>query len=148
MFISTAAPRMRARQFDTSSVEVHDAVADLLRPPLVPELRPDVAARPPRDVHRRLVDVPALGATPHELPVLVVHDLDLAVEAAPLAVVRLRVQLGIHNVVIDETHKREDGGDVVLEVRNLHVGDRPARREVLRVYSVRLHCHTKLPQSC
>ena len=69
---------MRARQFGTSSVEVHDAVADLLRPPLVPELRPDVAASPPRDVHRRLVDVPALGAPPHELPVLVVHDLDLA----------------------------------------------------------------------
>ena len=112
---------------------MHDAVADLLRPPLVPELRPDVAARPPRDVHRRLVDVPALGATPHELPVLVVHDLDLAVEAAPLAVVRLRVQLGVHDVVIDETHEREDGGDVVLEVRHLHVGDRPARREVLEL---------------
>ena len=40
---------------------MHDAVANLLRSPLVPELRPDVAARPPRDVHRRLVDVPALG---------------------------------------------------------------------------------------
>ena len=58
---------------------------------------------------------------------LILDDLDLAVVAAALTVVRLRVELGIHDVVVDELHDTEHRRDVVLHVRHLNIGDSAAR---------------------
>ena len=66
------------------------AVADLLGAALVPELRADVAAGAARHVQRLLIAVAAMRTLPHQLSV-VLHDLDLAVVAALLAVVALGV---------------------------------------------------------
>ena len=63
------------------------AVADFLRPALVPVLGANVAAGASGDVHLRLVGVAALRAVPDEFAVGVFLDLDLAVVAADLAVV-------------------------------------------------------------
>ena len=115
------------------SRNVQHALLDLLRAALVPVLGADVAAGAARDVHLVLVRVAAVRALPDELAVVVLHHLDLAVEAAHLAVVALRVQLGVHDVVVDELHDGDDGGDVVLHVRHLHVGDRASGRELLEL---------------
>ena len=50
-----------------------------------------------------------------------------------IRIVALGVQLGIHDVVVDELHDGDDGRDVVLHVRHLHVGDRAAGRELLEL---------------
>ena len=82
---------------------MQDPVTNLLGTALVPELGADVAAGPPGHIHLVLVGVAALGAAPDELAVLL-HDLDLTVPAADLAIVALGVQLGVDDVVVDELH--------------------------------------------
>ena len=79
------------------------SVLDLGGSALVPELGADVAAGAAGDVQLVLVAVVALGAFPDQLAVLG-HDLDLAVVAADLTVVGLRVELGIDDVIVDELH--------------------------------------------
>ena len=97
-------------------------VPDLLGPALVPELGPDVAAGPAGHIHLVLVRVAALGALPDQLAVFL-HDLDLAVPAAHLAVVGLGVQLRVDDVVVDELHHLQHRLQVVLHVRHLHIAD-------------------------
>ena len=108
------------------------AVLDLLGAALVPELGPDIAAGAAGHVHLILIGVAALGAFPDELAVLL-HDLNLAVPAADLAIVAFGVQLGVDDVVIDELHHLQHGGDVVLHVRNLHIADGAAGGQVLEL---------------
>ena len=108
------------------------SVLDLSGSALVPELGADVAAGAAGDVQLVLVAVVALGALPDQLAVLG-HDLDLAVVAADLAVVALGVQLGIHNVVVDELHDLDDRLEVVLHIGDLDIADGAARRELLEL---------------
>ena len=73
-----------------------------------------------------------MRALPDQLAV-VLHDLDLAVVATHLAVVRLGVELGVHDVVVDELHDADDGLEVVLHVGDLDVGDGAAGGETLEL---------------
>ena len=108
------------------------SVLDLGGSALVPELGADVAAGAAGDVQLVLVAVVALGAFPDQLAVLR-HDLDLTVVAADLAVVTLGVQLGVHDVLVDELHDLDNGLEVVLHVGHLHIADGTARGELLEV---------------
>ena len=108
------------------------SVLDLGGSALVPELGADVAAGAAGDVQLVLVAIVALGAFPDQLAVLG-HDLDLAVVAADLAVVTLGVQLGVHDVLVDELHDLDNGLEVVLHVGHLHIADGTARGELLEV---------------
>ena len=89
-------------------LQMQHAVLDFGGAALVPELGADVAAGAAGNVQLVLVAVAALGALPHQLAV-VLHDLDLAIIAAHLTVVGLGVQLGIHDVVVDELQHAHDG---------------------------------------
>ena len=109
------------------------ALFDLLGAALVPELRADVPAGTAGDIELRLVGVAALRALPDKLSARVLDDFDLAVEPALLAVVALRVELGVHDVVVDVAHDRENRRQVVLHVRNLDIRNRAARRELLEL---------------
>lgn len=105
---------------------------DFLRTALVPELGPNVAAGTSGHVELILVTVAAVRADPNELAVLF-DNLDFSVVAADLAVVTLGVELGIHDVVVDELHDLEDCVNVVLHVRNLHIGDGSAGAQLLEL---------------
>ena len=59
---------------------------DLFCPPLVEEIRPEVATDTPTDVHSPLIPVAAVGALPDMLTIII-HDSDLTVEATHLAMV-------------------------------------------------------------
>ena len=50
-----------------------------------------------------------------------------------LAVVALGVQLGVHDVVVDELHDLQHGVEVLLHVRDLDIADRAAGRERLEL---------------
>lgn len=102
--------------------QVQDAVSDLLRPALVPELSTDIPARAAGHVQLMLVPVAALGAFPDQFAT-VLDDLDLAVVAAHLAVITLGVQLCVHDVVVDEPDQGYDGGDVILHIRHFDITD-------------------------
>lgn len=67
---------------------------DFLSSALIPILRTDVATGTAGNIHLVLIPVAALRAFPDQLAVIVL-DLNLAVKAADLAVVRLGVQFGI-----------------------------------------------------
>ena len=108
------------------------AVLDLLRAALIPELGADIATGAAGNVQLVLVAVAALGALPHQLAVIL-HDLDLAVIAADLTVIRLGVQLRIHDVVIDELQHTYDGFQIVLHVGHFHITDGTARGQALEV---------------
>ena len=108
------------------------SILDLGSPALIPELGADVAAGAAGDIQLVLVAVVALRALPHQLAVLL-YDLDLAIVAADLAVVTLGVQLGVHDVLIDELHDLDDGLEVVLHVGHLHIADGAAGGEVLEL---------------
>ena len=108
------------------------AVLDLLGAALVPELGADVAAGAAGNVELVLVTVMAVRAFPHQLAVIL-DDLDLAVVAAHLAVVALGVELGVHDVLVDELHDADDGREVILHVGHFDIADRAARGELLEV---------------
>jgi hypothetical protein len=74
---------------------------DFLRASLVPVLCADIAARSARDIHRGLITVAAVRAFPDKLSVIISLYLDLARVAALLAEVALRIEFGIHDVVVD-----------------------------------------------
>ena len=112
---------------------MQNPILDLLSTSLVPELGADVAAGTAGDVHLGLVGVAALRADPDELAVRVFLDLDLAVEAADLTVIRLRVEFGVHDVVIDELHDLQHGVEVLLHIRDLDIADRAAGGERLEL---------------
>ena len=59
--------------------------------------------------------------------------LDLAVVTAALAVIGLGVQLGVHDVVVDEAHDLEHGLQVLLHVGHLHIADGAAGGEGLEL---------------
>ena len=113
-------------------LQVQDPVANLLGAALVPELGADVAAGTAGHIHLALVGVAALGALPDQLAVFL-GDLDLTVPAADLTVVALGVQLGVDDVVVDELHYFQNGGDIVLHVGDFHVADGAAGGEVLEL---------------
>lgn len=108
------------------------AVLDLGGAALVPELGADVTAGTAGHVQLVLVTVVAVRALPHQLAVIL-HDLDLAVEAADLAVVALGVQLGVHDVLVDELHDPDDRSQIILHVGHFHIADGAARRQTLEV---------------
>ena len=67
---------------------------------LIPELCSDVSAGTSCNVELALITVSAMRAFPYELSVIL-DDLDLAVVAAYLTVIALRIQLRVHDIVID-----------------------------------------------
>ena len=64
---------------------------------------------------------------------LVFLDLNLSVIAAYLAVITLGIQLCVHDVVVDKLHDGQNSLQVILHVRNLHIGDSSARRQCLEL---------------
>ena len=108
------------------------AILDLLRASLVPELSADITAGAAGNVQLVLIAVAALGALPHQLAVIL-HDLDLAIVAAHLTVVGLGVQLGVHDVVVDELQHAYDGFQIVLHIGHFHIADGTARGQTLEV---------------
>ena len=98
---------------------------DLLGSALVPILRADVAAGSSCNIHLGLITVAALRTLPDQLAVIL-GDADLTVKAADLAVVRLGVKLGIHNVVVNKLHNLQHGRNIVLHIGNLNVRDATA----------------------
>ena len=73
-----------------------------------------------------------MGADPNQLAVNIL-DFDLAVKAAFLAVVTLGVQLGVHDVIVDELHHFQHRVDIVLHVGNFHIADGTAGGELLEI---------------
>ena len=118
---------------DLCVVEAHlymeYAGLDLLCPPFVPEVLSEVAAGPADDGELGAILIVALRA----LPLVVVIYLDLAVEAADVAVVTLGIELPVRDVVVDVADHRQHGGDVIGHIGNLDVGDHAAGGEVLKL---------------
>ena len=108
------------------------AVFDFGGAALVPELGADVTAGAAGNIQLVLVTVVALGALPNQLAVLL-YNADLAVVAAHLAVVALGVQLGVHDVLVDELHHLDNSLKVILHVGHFHVADGTARRQALEL---------------
>ena len=79
-------------------------VLDLLGPALVPELRTDITASPARYKHLVLIHIAAVRTFPLKLPGLVLLDQDLAVITAAFTVIALRIQLCVHDIVVNKLH--------------------------------------------
>ena len=107
-------------------------VGDFCRSALVEEIGSQVTADAPAHIHPVLIPVAAVGAFPDKLAVIL-HDTDFPVITTDLTVIRFRVQLGIHDVVVDEPHDREHSRDVVLHVGNFHIADCSARGKRLEL---------------
>ena len=104
-------------------LQMQNPILDLLGTALVPVLGADVAAGSSCHVHFALVGIAALGADPDELTVGVLLNGDLTVIAALLTVVRLGVQLGIHDIIIDKLNDGDDCRKIFLHIRNFYVTD-------------------------
>ena len=77
-----------------------------------------------------LVTVAALRAFPDELAV-VLDDLDFTIVSAAAAIIRLGVQLSVHDIVVDELQNAHNCFEVILNVGNLNIADRTTGRELL-----------------
>ena len=102
--------------------EVHDPLADFLGAALIPELGADIPAGSSGNIHAVLITVAAIRAFPDELPVIL-NDADFAVETAALAEIALRIELGIHDVVIDEFHDSENSIEIPGHIGDFHIAD-------------------------
>ena len=111
---------------------VEHAVADLLGASLVPPLGYDVSARASRHVHLLLIAVTTLWTLPDELAVVFLDE-NLSIEAAFVTVVRLRVELRIHDVIVDVADDVQHCVDIVRHVRDLNVGNLTAGTELLEL---------------
>ena len=114
-------------------LQVKDTVTDFLSSSLVPELCSDVSAGTAGNGHLILIVVSAVRALPDQLTGLILDDLDLAIVTTTLTVIALRVQLRIHDIVIDELHHGQNSRNVVLHVRNLNVADCATRGQLLEL---------------
>ena len=103
---------------------------NLLRSALIPELRTDIAAGTACNIHFVLVLIAAVGANPNEFAVFF-GNLDFTVIAADLAIVALGVELGIHNIVINELDDFQHRRNILLHIRHFDIGNRAARRKGL-----------------
>lgn len=108
-------------------------VTYLLRPSLIPELRPDIPTGTTRNGHLGLVAIAAVRAFPDQLSAVICYDSDFTVIAATFTVIALGVQFCIHNVIVDMLHDRKDCRNILLHVRHFHVTDRAARRKLLKL---------------
>ena len=70
----------------------------------IPELRTNVAAGSACNIHLVLVAISAVWAFPNELSAIF-DNLNFAVIAADLAIIRLGIQLCVHDIFIDELNK-------------------------------------------
>ena len=86
------------------TLQMQHSVFDFLRPTLVPELGSDIAAGTSCYEQLILVAVATVRAFPDQLAGIVSDDLDLAVIAAHLAVVALRIKLCIYDIIVYELH--------------------------------------------
>ena len=116
------------------------SLLNLLSSALVPILCADIATGTSCNVHLCLIAIAAMRTFPNELAVIVIRDLDLTVKAANLAIVALGIELGVHNVVVDEFHNSEHSVDIVLHIGNLDVRDCAAGRELLELSLERKLC--------
>ena len=64
---------------------------------------------------------------------VILLDLNLAIVAAYLAVVGLGIQLGVHDVFIDELHHFQNGIDVVLHIGHFYIADGSAGGQLLEL---------------
>ena len=114
-------------------LQMQHSLLDLLRPPLIPELRSDIAAGTSCHIQLVLVSFAAVRALPLQLAVLCCHDLDLSGVTAHLAVITLCVQLSIHDIIVNKPHYLKHCRYVVLHIRHFHITDRAACREGLEL---------------
>ena len=98
------------------------SVINLLSAALIPILAADISAGAAYQIHGTLITVMAAGALPDEL-VIILYDPYLTGEAALLAVIASGVHFRIHDVIIEITDHGDDGRDVVLHIRDLHIAD-------------------------
>lgn len=108
------------------------ALPDFLGSALVPELASDIATCTPGDIHGPLVGVAAVGALPDQLAILF-HNFNLAIPTAFLAIIALRIQFGVDDVVVYEPHYSQDRFDIVLHVGHFHITDGSAWRQELKL---------------
>lgn len=69
------------------AAQVDIPLFDFLRPALVPVIQTDVATGSTGNIHLALVRVAAVGATPNQLAMLILDNLNLLVPTTALAVV-------------------------------------------------------------
>ena len=106
---------------------------NLLSSSLVPELGPDVTAGPPGHTHGILVMIFAIWAFPNQFAALICHDLHFPIITASAAVIAFRIQLRIHNILINMLHYRKYRRNVIFHIRNFHIADSPAGRKGLKL---------------
>ena len=112
-------------------LQVQYSVSDFLGTALVPELGTDIATGTSCNVKHSLVAVATLGAFPDELAI-VFDDLNFTIVSAAAAIIRLGVQFGVHDVIIDKLQNAHDCLEVILNVGNFDITDRAARRKLLK----------------
>ena len=103
--------------------------ANLFRLSDIPEIFPQITARPPCHIHFIVVFIAAVRAFPL---LILVYD-DLAVKPAHMAVIGFRVELRVLDIIINKFDKFLERRQIVLQVRNLHIRDRPAGRNRLEL---------------
>ena len=100
---------------------------------LIPELRADVSAGSAGNIHFILIGIAAIRAFPNQLAVVILAYFDLAVIPASLAVIALCIKLGVHYIIVNKLHNRNNRVDIVLQIRYFHVADRAARGKLLEL---------------
>ena len=96
------------------------ALLNFLRSALIPVLRSDITAGASCNIHFGLVGIAAFRAFPDELAVLF-NYLNFYVIAAFLTLVGFRIQLCIHDIVIDKFHHLKYSLYILLHIRNLDI---------------------------
>jgi hypothetical protein len=107
---------------------MENTIPDFLGAPLIPELGANISTGSAGYIHLILISVPAAGAFPNQLALIILDDADLSIIAAALTIIALGIQLGIHNIIIDMTKQSHHSRNIILHIRHLYITDSAAGR--------------------
>ena len=100
---------------------------------LIPELSTYITAGSSGNIHSVLICIAAVWALPHKLSMYIGYYLYFTVESAFAAIIAFRIKLGIHYIIINMLHYRQNGFYIILHIRNLNITHRSTRRQFLKL---------------
>ena len=108
---------------------MHNSSLDFLRLAHVPEVFTQIAAGTTDNRQLAMILIMAGRA----FPFVVIVNGDFAIKAADMAIVGLRVELSILDIIINEFNNLFQGLQIMTHIRNLYIGNSAAGGNVLEL---------------
>ena len=106
-------------------------IANFSRAAIIPEVRTNISTRTSCDVHLMLICVATVWTLPNQLMIFIFNNLNLTTVTTHLAIIALRVQFSVHDIVVDVLDYFEYCINIILKICSLNITDASTLTESL-----------------